>query len=168
MRARLPLCIGAAISVALGGVHARSSTDTPRLTVGTVEVIRIEPENIRLEAKIDTGADFSSLHAQNVTIFSRDGRDWVRFEADGRRKPRVLERPIERMARIRRSGTETDERPVVMLDICLGALLIRTEVNLSDRTGMDYQVLLGRNLLAGRTIIDPARKHLTRPACRKE
>lgn len=162
----LSVAIGAA--AALAGADVGAATDDSRLTVGIVETVRIEPGSILLEAKVDTGADTTSLHARNVTKFSRDGRDWVRFETGGKSESTVIERPVTRMIRIRRSGTEKERRPVVMLRICVGTLLINAEVNLADRTGMSYPILLGRKLLAGRMTVDPGRQHLTRPVCREE
>ena len=50
-----------------------------RVIMGWLESIFIRPWNLRLTAKLDTGAKTSSLHADKIEHFSKNGEDWVRF-----------------------------------------------------------------------------------------
>ncbi|MBF0583190.1 MAG: ATP-dependent zinc protease [Magnetococcales bacterium] len=139
--------------------------------VGYVEEVRIflPSDNIVLKAKIDTGAKTSSLDVDELSFFSQKNEDWVRFmltDNDGKRIKVSL--PVERTARIRRAGTERDERPVVKLSLCLGNYYKEVEVNLSDRDGMTYPMLIGRQFLSQSYLVDPSRKFIQkRPRCEK-
>ena len=54
--------------------------NSEKLTIfGEAEYITIKPDNIRLKARIDTGATTSSIHATQIKIFERDGKKWVNF-----------------------------------------------------------------------------------------
>lgn len=66
----LLLLASALISSANGGDKA---------TVGWVEKVRIHPGKLLVEARIDTGADTSSLHCDCITCFDRNGEKWVSF-----------------------------------------------------------------------------------------
>ena len=48
--------------------------------VGWIEKVRIYPGNFLVHAKLDSGAEYSSLDAANLTQFDRDGKPWVRFD----------------------------------------------------------------------------------------
>jgi hypothetical protein len=134
--------------------------------LGWVESVRILPENVRLTAKLDTGADTSSIDAAQPTAFERDGRPWIRFSiSDYKGKPTVFERPVIRIVRVKRSETVTVTRPVVMLALCLGGKFREEAVTLADRSHLRYRVLIGRSALAGRFLENPSLKFTTRPDC---
>lgn len=124
---------------------------------GWVEWVRVEPGGQRLKAKLDTGARTSSLSALEIEVQEvADGPDRVAFrleDADGGPGPRV-ERPVVRWVRIKRHDARPDRRPVVEMDVCLGALRRTVEVSLADRSKFNYPVLLGRNFLAGAAVVD--------------
>ena len=42
--------------------------------VGWIEKVRIYPGNFVVHAKLDSGAEYSSLDAANLTEFDRDGK----------------------------------------------------------------------------------------------
>ena len=52
--------------------------------VGWIEKVRIYPGNFVVHAKLDSGAEYSSLDAANLTEFDRDGKRWVRFDLSER------------------------------------------------------------------------------------
>jgi hypothetical protein len=133
-----------------------------KLVLGWVEWIEVEPEGIRMKAKLDSGADTSSINAMNLRRFRRDGQRWARFEifnpATGERVR--MERPLSRTVRIVKHGEDRDRRPVVELEVRLGALHHKTEFTLIDRSSFSYQVLIGRSYLRGYALIDPDRTFL--------
>ena len=134
--------------------------------VGAVETVRVGNPPVEFEARIDTGADISSIDASEITRTRRERRQWIDFvvaRADGKRFR--MSAPLVRHARIRQGGTLAGRRPVVLLDICLGSRSRTVEVSLADRVGMDYDVLVGRNVLSGYFVVDPARDHALPPAC---
>jgi hypothetical protein len=134
--------------------------------VGWVERVRLQPANILLEAKLDTGAEYSSLDATNITDFSRNGEKWVRFDLnDHHGKTVTLESKLIRQAPIKRHYGKKQRRPVIRLGVCVGPICQETEVNLVDRTGFIYPMLIGRKFMEGRLVIDPAVKHTVEPSC---
>ena len=49
--------------------------------VGWIEKVRIYPGNFLVHAKLDSGAEYSSLDAGNLHgVFDRNGKNWVRFD----------------------------------------------------------------------------------------
>ena len=135
--------------------------------VGWVERVRLQPGNVLLEAKLDTGAEYCSLDATNITKFSRDGQDWVRFEVDDHHgKTITMERPLLRQATIKRHFSKSQTTAGDSFAGSASAMsLEETDVNLVDRHGFIYPMLIGRKFMEGRLIIDPAAKHTVEPTC---
>jgi hypothetical protein len=135
--------------------------------VGWVEKVRIFPGNLVLDAKVDTGADNSSVHAFDIAEFERDGQRWVRFRLSTEGKKEYCERQLIRTAKIKRHGAPRLERHVVVLGICLGTFYKEAEVNLVDRSRFKYPLLIGRSFMENHLIVDPGRTYLTEPDCRE-
>ena len=134
---------------------------------GWIETVQIIPENVSLAAKIDTGADNSSLNATNIIEFMKEEEQWIRFSIQMKKNEAMtLERPLERYTRIKRKSGTSLKRAVVLLDLCIGTLLKKdTPVNLADRTGFKYPMLIGRSFLKGSAIVDSALTLTQEPAC---
>lgn len=135
--------------------------------VGWLERVRIGDDGLVVSAKLDTGADYSSLHAADIKWLNREDGDWVAFEVtavDGRKVR--FERKVERIAHLRRHGGGTQRRPVVLLELCLGNVRRQTEVNLTDRGGFTQELLVGRSFLAEGFAVDSSRTYTTEPVCR--
>ncbi|HSS66211.1 MAG TPA: RimK/LysX family protein, partial [Gammaproteobacteria bacterium] len=96
----------------------------------------------------------------------KDGKTYVRFSVTNRdNETQVFERPVIRHARIRDIGRPSQERPVIMLGLCVGKVYRFTQVNLADRSGFNFQLLVGRRFLAQRILVDPMREYTTEPTC---
>jgi len=122
---------------------------------GWTERVRLLPSGLELEAKLDSGAENSSLHIERQKLFRRGGKRWVRFTVEGSSGRRVaFERKVERYAAIKRHSGRSDRRPVVEMKICLGSVVKEVEVNLVDRSRFEYAILIGRSFLAGEYLID--------------
>lgn len=156
--------------LSLPSVHAHE--DGPFLAImGTVEDVEIVAEGIVLEGRLDTGATSSSLNALNKEEFERDGEDWIRFDVidpDDEDEYITLERPIERYASIRRHSGESQERPVIAMEFCIGNQRIKADTTLIDRSNLTYQALIGRTHLAGHILVDSGAEHTLRPNCGDE
>ncbi len=150
---------------------AQESPPAERQIMGWVESVRLEPWGFKFRARMDTGAKTSSMSARKVELFQRDGDPWVRFIFDyqedrGAKERHVsIERPVLRMARIKRHDNRVQERPVIEMELCIDGQIHREQFNLIDRTSLNYPVLLGRDALKDIAIIDPAATFLTRPDC---
>lgn len=137
------------------------------LVLGRVEYVLVRREGsanppMKLKARIDTGAGITSLHAHELVEFERDGEPWVRFGLlkPGTDKPVFFERPIREYANIKQQDNTTERRPVVRMSLTIGDLEESVEVTLTDRSDYVYQVLVGRNLLRDRAIVDVRRKFI--------
>jgi hypothetical protein len=117
-----------------------------------------------IKAKIDTGARSSSLHAFNVEPFRRRGGLWVRFEihpqqrttdAITRAEARVLE-----YREVRSSSGHQTQRPVILTTIALLGQTWEIELTLANRDEMGFRMLLGREALRRRLLVDPGRSYL--------
>lgn len=159
MRVKL-LFFAATLVVATTTGHAE-----PPVVLGLVETVRLMPEGIDLDAKVDTGAQHSSLDVSRWEEFTRDGKSWVRFtlRAEGTAE-RTLERPLVRLTRIV-SASGKQWRPVVRMVLCVGKTAKAADVNLTNRPNMSRRMLLGASYLTGDFLVDVSRKYLTTPAC---
>ncbi len=155
-------------AIALSLIYALPSIGDDKPVAGWVEKVRLYPGKILVDAKLDTGADTCSLHISGVTEFERDGKKWVRFEFDNSKGERVtLERKVIRTVKIKRRLFGSRRRPVINLGICLGNIYREVEVNLEDRSGFKYRMLIGRNFMEGRLQVDPALQYQLEPQCRQ-
>ncbi len=129
--------------------------------------VLIDP-GIEIEAKLDTGAETSSLDARIIKKFKKGGKRWVRFAVTDRVSGEefvLVRRRVRTIGVIQHDGT-TQVRPVVKLEICVGGEVLKTEVSLIDRTEFNYPLLLGRSALASFALVDPNNTHLGDPGCR--
>ncbi|MHB9072073.1 MAG: ATP-dependent zinc protease family protein [Desulfobaccales bacterium] len=150
-------------------VLALPAVAAEKTVVGWIEKVRLYPGNFLVHAKLDSGAEYSSLDASNLQEFERDGKKWVRFDlAEDREGNKItIERPLLRWAPIKRHNQEPQRRPVIKLGVCLGNIYKETEVNLIDRKNYQYRMLIGRKFMEGSAIIDPSAKYTAEPNCKK-
>lgn len=134
--------------------------------VGYVEQVKLYPGGILMPAKLDTGADSPSMHCDCKTVFERDGKEWVRFTlSNGGGQQVEIERPIVRRATITRHFGEKQERLVIRMGICLANVYKELNVNVVDRSGFQYPVLVGRSFLEGDFIVDSEQSYTVKPQC---
>jgi hypothetical protein len=118
-----------------------------------------------VKAKIDTGARSSALHAWNIEIVAGAGeRAAVRFTIhplQRKSSPSVdVQAELLEMRRVRNSGGQVELRPVIWTSIDLGGTLWPIELSLTDRDTMGFRMLLGRQALRRRFLVNPARSYL--------
>jgi len=136
--------------------------------IGWIEPVRIldNGSELHFAAKIDTGADYSSIDIESLEVLTRENDTWIRFQLeDDNGKSAVLQRPLHKVTRVKRKGLESQPRFVVMLDMCLGTIRHTTRFSLVDRHNYKYRLLIGRNFLRDRFVIDPALKNTTPRIC---
>jgi hypothetical protein len=135
--------------------------------VGWVENIKVYPGGVTVKAKVDSGAKTSSLDCECITPFKRDGKDWLSFSVKNHKGDIIrLEKPVTRVAIIKRHFGKEQKRYVVKLGICLGSIYREAEVTLVDRTGFNYAMLVGRNFLKDDFLIDPSNTFRNQPECK--
>ena len=117
-----------------------------------------------IRAKIDTGALSSSIQAIRPERFERGGRRMVRFQV--RPEPRnpalavVAEAEVADERSVRSSGGGEELRLVILAELQLAGVRFPIELNLARRDAMGFRMILGREALRGRFLVDPARSYL--------
>lgn len=155
-----------------------AETDAPaaadKIVLGWLEHIRILPERTLLRAKLDSGARTSTIHAEDIEYSEYTGQTWVKFSIlkdhdDPDSERFTYELPLQRQVNIKlRYTPERDERPVVMLDICLAGKVHRVPFSLTERSDFNYPVLLGREFLQEHYLVDPGETYTHRTRCRRQ
>lgn len=127
----------------------------PLKIIGAVEPIYFLPMKSPFLSRIDTGAETSSIDADGVRTFEREGEKWVAFDLINRETAEKyhFEKRIKRQPTVKRiNGSE--ERVVVVMDIKMGDEIVKAEFSLAHRDKFNYQGLIGRNILTGRAVVD--------------
>lgn len=147
--------------------------------LGWKEHVILPEWDLALRAKLDTGARSSALHVTDLVEFDEHvdpstGRllPIVRFDVvlGTRRSPEhhEVEAPIVGHKRVRDTGARAETRPVVRTRILCGPLDVTADITLTDRSGMNFRMLLGRLTLEHRCVVDPGHGYLlTEPPRRR-
>ena len=146
--------------VLLIGLFLECSDGKEQIIIGCVEDVVLLPWEIKLPARIDTGAAISSLDARDLSI--KD--DFAEFRLPKQYGDLQLRLPIVGWRTIR-SAEAKERRPVVELELCIGPKRIKTRVNLNDRSRVKYPIILGRNVLTNNFIVDSTKMHHLKPFC---
>jgi len=133
--------------------------------LGQTEWVYISAAKSNYRARIDTGAATSSINAADIERFERDGQRWVRFNLshDNSKKKQFVEAKIVRIVRIAQSTNLEDgaeRRFVVKLHVRIGDMSNQTEFTLSDRSHMEYDVLIGRTFMQDVALVDVSKEYL--------
>jgi len=142
------------------GIHGAEAPPATRekAIMGWLESVFLKPWNIRMTAKLDTGAKTSSLHAGSIEHFTKNGQEWVRFTLAGTddNKSVSVERPLVRTVFIKERQSRATKRDVVNLVLCKNGRDYETEFTLVDRSNFNYPLLLGRSFLKDVALVDSA------------
>lgn len=124
-----------------------------------------------MKAKLDTGARTSAVHAYDVEQFRARGRDRVRFVLHPMQRDAKSEVAAEAWVldrrEVRSSSGHSTTRWVIETTLQLGSASWPIELTLASRDQMGFRLLLGRQALRGRVLVDPGRSYvLSRPIAR--
>jgi hypothetical protein len=118
----------------------------------------------RVKAKVDTGARSSALHAFDLHVTRRRGREIVRFRIHPlQRDARVAveaEAEVAEYRTVKNSAGMRTRRPVIRTLLELGGACWPIELTLVGRDEMGFRMLLGREAVRGRFVVDPSRSFL--------
>jgi len=110
-----------------------------------------------IKAKIDTGALTSAIHAFDIKKYSRQGRDFVSFKVHPLQKNNELHvqcrAPIVDIREVMSSNGHKESRYVIETELYMGDKNWTIEMTLSNRDPLRYRMLLGRNALAGTSLL---------------
>ena len=113
-----------------------------------------------IKAKIDTGAKTSALHAFNIREFQHHEQKWIQFDihplqANHRISKQCRAEVIDEREVISSTGHK-EHRYVIKTTLLLGLLSYPSELTLSNRDPMKFRMLLGREALHNKCVVDPA------------
>lgn len=117
-----------------------------------------------VKARVDSGAKTSSLHAFNIEKFAKNSNAWVRFEIHPLQKDKkisiICEAEIIDKRKVKSTSGISEKRFVVQVPLCIGSDTWDVEVTLTNRDSMGYRMLLGREAMMNRFLIDPSSSFL--------
>jgi ribosomal protein S6--L-glutamate ligase len=131
-----------------------------KIIVGSEEWCALPQINIpAIKARVDSGAKTSALHAVNITPYKKNGNPWVSFEVhplqnDGKTTIHC-EAPVFDKRRVKSSSGQSEKRFVIKIAISIAEDTWEIEVTLTNRDSMGYRMLLGRQAMSGKMLVDP-------------
>lgn len=117
-----------------------------------------------IKARVDSGAKTSALHAINIAPFKKDGQNWVKFDIN----------PIQNNVKtiihceallvdkrvVKSSSGFREQRYVIQTTLDIGNSKWVIEMTLTNRDSMGFRMLLGREAMSGRVLVDPEQQYL--------
>ena len=134
--------------------------------IGSQEWCSFENLNIpSIKARIDSGAKTSSIQSTNIKKFKKGKESWVSFDVNPIQDNLSIvvhcESKIVDVRIVKSSSGITDKRFVIMEKVQIGNNSFEIELTLANRDGMDFRMLLGREAMKDRFIVDPSKHYLT-------
>lgn len=134
--------------------------------IGSQEWCSFENLNIpSIKARIDSGAKTSSIQSTNIKKFKKGKESWVSFDVNPIQDNLSIvvhcESKIVDVRIVKSSSGITDKRLVIMEKVQIGNNSFEIELTLANRDGMDFRMLLGREAMKDRFIVDPSKHYLT-------
>ncbi len=117
-----------------------------------------------IKARVDSGAKTSALHAVNIAPFIKDERNWVRFDINPiQNNVKTIihcEAPLVDKRVVKSSSGYREHRYVIQTSLDIGNSKWLIEMTLTNRDSMGFRMLLGREAMSGRVLVDPEQKYL--------
>ena len=133
--------------------------------VGALELCDLPDLTLnKIEKRVDTGAATSSLHVDNIVEFKKQKEKWVQFDIhpDTHDVNQVVQREakVKSVRKVKSSNAIHQRRLVIETDILIANMQWCIELTLTDRSEMKYLMLLGREAMSGRLLVDPEHEFL--------
>lgn len=139
------------------------SSENEKLVIGSEEWCSFPDLGIpAILARVDSGAKTSSIHAFNIQRFKKGGKPWISFEVHPLKNNRKIttrcEMPVHDKRSIKSSTGIAETRYVIKTSLKMGEHTFEVELTLSNRDSMGFRMLLGREAMKGKMIIDPSKE----------
>ncbi|WP_162128113.1 30S ribosomal protein S6--L-glutamate ligase [Flavobacterium phycosphaerae] len=117
-----------------------------------------------IKARVDSGAKTSALHAINIAPFIKEGENWVKFDINPIQnnlktvihcEAKLIDKRI-----VKSSSGFREQRYVIQTKLQIGNDSWEIEMTLTNRDSMGFRMLLGREAMSGRILVDPEQKYL--------
>lgn len=135
--------------------------DNAKIIIGSEEWCTFPTLGVpAIKARVDSGAKTSSIHAFNIQTFKRNNQSWVSFEVHPLQQDRDTvircEAIVVDKRTIKSSSGESERRLVIRVPMVIGEQEWEVELTLTNRDSMGYRMLLGREAMLHRLLVDPA------------
>lgn len=130
------------------------------MVAGSEEWVSLPELKIPLiKVRVDSGAKTSAIHAVNIFPFQRNGESWVSFDIhplqyDGKQVVHCEAQVVDRRI-IKSSSGNRESRYVIRTPLKIGEEVWDIEITLANRDSMGYRMLLGREAMRGKILVDP-------------
>ena len=117
-----------------------------------------------IKSRVDSGAKTSALHALNIAPFIKDESNWVKFDINPIQnntktlihcEAKLIDKRI-----VKSSSGFREQRYVIQTILEIGNSKWPIEMTLTNRDSMGFRMLLGREAMSGRVLVDPEEKYL--------
>jgi len=137
-----------------------------KTVIGGLEAVSVLPHALQFNAKVDTGAKNSSMHATDIDFYLQGKQEYVRFKTvDSNGESSMIELPLLRKVRIKRHGGKSLSRAVVMVGVCLGSVYKVVQVTLIDRSRFKFPFLIGASFLKDDFLVDVSKRFTSKANC---
>lgn len=135
------------------------------LTFGWREWVRLPTLNLpAIKAKVDTGARTSALHAFELRPMIENGIQRIEFSIHPFQRDletvQICKADVVDKRNVTDSGGHLEERWVIKTEMTIAEYSWPIEVTLTARDNMKFRMLLGRNALKGRALVDSSASYL--------
>nr|WP_244279617.1 RimK/LysX family protein [Leptospira brenneri] len=127
--------------------------------VGRVEWVEFPNWKLKLRARVDTGAKSCSIHAVNIERVTENGEVFVLFDTFVDEKPVRLKSKFVKEAKVTSTSGVSENRIIISEVMKMGKYKEEVIINLNDRTNLTYPILIGRNYLMGKFLVDVSLSH---------
>ena len=132
-----------------------------KMIIGSEEWCQISQLGIpAVKARVDSGAKTSVLHAFNIQPFKRGTTPWVSFDVHPLQNNRSVflrcEAPIIDRRMVKNTSGASEKRYVIKVPIRMKDQVWDIELTLTNRDSMGYRMLLGREAMNGKILVDPS------------
>ncbi len=136
-----------------------------KLVVGSEEWCSFPELGIPIiKARVDSGAKTSALHAINIAPFIKDDSNWVKFDINPiQNNSKTIihcEAPLIDKRIVKSSSGYREQRYVIQTNLKIGESVWPIEMTLTNRDTMGFRMLLGREAMSGRILVDPEQQFL--------
>lgn len=125
-----------------------------------------------IRARTDSGAKTSSIQATDIDLIKKNDEDWVRFVIYPLQKNNtikvVCKAKLVGKRMIKGSFGISEERLIIITPVTIGGDVFEIELSLANRNTMEFRMLLGREAMTNRYLINPGVKHVQKKYLRKE
>ncbi|MBU2878811.1 MULTISPECIES: ATP-dependent zinc protease family protein [Aliiglaciecola] len=133
--------------------------------IGALELCNLPELAIQnLNIRVDTGATTSSLHVDDIEEFEKDGETWVSFNIhpDIHDVNDIVRREakVEAVRKVKSSTATRERRYLIETLLEIAGASWKIHLSLTDRSEMTYLMLLGREAMSGRLVVNPGEEYL--------